>query len=95
MEDRAGRWVYFTSSRPGGHGGNDIWAARSLGPNKWGPAINVGPLVNTAGSDMCPAIGPQGKTFCWFASRPDNTLGAADIYWTAQSNIDRVLNAAK
>jgi hypothetical protein len=95
MEDRAGRWVYFTSSRPGGHGGNDIWAARSLGPNKWGPAVNLGPLVNTPGMDMCPAVGPQGKTLCWFASRPENTLGAADIYWTFQSNIDRVLNAAK
>jgi WD40 repeat protein len=95
MEDRAGRWVYFTSSRPGGHGSNDIWAARSLGPNKWGPAVNLGPLVNTSGMDMCPALGPQGKTFCWFASRPDNTLGAADIYWTFQSNIDRVLERAK
>jgi WD40-like Beta Propeller Repeat len=91
MEDRAGRWVYFTSSRPGGQGGNDIWAARSQGPNTWGPAVNLGPLVNTSGADMCPALGPDGKTFCWFGSRADNTLGSTDIYWTSQSNIDRVL----
>jgi hypothetical protein len=89
MEDRNARWVYFTSSRPGGQGGNDIWAARSMGPNTWSEAINLGPLVNTSGADMCPALGPDGKTFCWFGSRPDS-LGSTDIYWTDQGNIDRV-----
>jgi Tol biopolymer transport system component len=96
MEDKDAKWVYFTSTRAGGHGGADIYAARSLGPNQWGPAVNLGPLVNTAGADMCPALGPDGKTFCWFSpARTNDTLGMADIYWTDQRNIDRVLAAAK
>ncbi|MEZ5292008.1 MAG: hypothetical protein R2745_13060 [Vicinamibacterales bacterium] len=94
MQDRKGQWVYFTSSRPGGSGGADLWASRQLGPNSWSPAVNLGPLVNTKGADMCPALGPGGKTFCWFAGRPDS-LGAADIYFTGQANIDRVLEAAR
>ena len=94
MEDRNGRWVYFTSGRPGGLGGADIWAARRLGPNAWAPAVNLGPLVNTKGADMCPALGPGGTTFCWFAGRPDS-LGAADIYFTGQANIDRVLSGRR
>jgi hypothetical protein len=94
MEDRAGRWVYFTSDRPGGYGGADLWASRHLGPNKWGPAVNLGPLVNTPGADMCPALSRDGRIFTWFATRPDG-LGSSDIYWTYQSNIDKVLEAAK
>ena len=89
MEDRDAEWVYFTSGRPGGYGGADIWASRHLGPNNWGPAVNLGPMVNNSGTDMCPAIGPDGKTFCWFSpTRADDSLGNADIYWTYKSNID-------
>jgi hypothetical protein len=88
MEDRDARWVYFTSTRPGGYGGADIWASRHLGPNNWGPAVNLGPQVNTSGADMCPAVGPDGRTFYWFAARPDDTLGSTDIYWTNKNNID-------
>lgn len=90
MEDRDARWVYFTSTRPGGKGAADLWAARHLGPDSWGPAVNLA-AVNTSTADMCPALGPDGKTFCWFGARPDS-LGASDIYWTSQSNIDRLLD---
>lgn len=96
MQSRDGKWVYFTSTRPGGFGGADLYAARSLGPNQWGPAVNLGAQVNTAGMDMCPALHPDGKTFCWFTSgRMADSLGMSDIYWTPQDVIDRVLAAAK
>jgi hypothetical protein len=94
MQSRDGQWVYFTSTRPGGYGGADIWASRHLGPNKWGPAVNLGPRVNTAGADMCPALGPGDQTFCWFAARPGNTLGSTDIYWMLKRNVDRDMNVA-
>jgi hypothetical protein len=90
-QDKNG-WVYFTSSRPGGYGTTDIWASKQLGPNKWGPAVNVGPVVNSPGVNMCPALSPNDETLCWFsASRADNSFGANDIYWTYKKNIDRVL----
>jgi hypothetical protein len=94
MQSRDGQWVYFTSTRPGGYGGADIWASRHLGPNKWGAAVNLGPRVNTAAADMCPALGPGDQAFCWFAARPGNTLGSTDIYWTLKQNIDRDMNVA-
>ena len=50
---------------------------------------------SAAGMDMCPALSQDGKTFCWFASRANESLGSSDIYWTYQSNIDRVLESAK
>ena len=84
-QDKGGT-VYFTSSRPGGYGGTDIYGAMQLGPNKWGPARNLGPQVNTAAADMCPALPPGGDTFSWFSTRQDNSLGDIDIFWTNKLN---------
>lgn len=85
MEDEDG-WVYFTSSRPGGMGGMDIWAAEHVGegagPDAWSEARNLGSQVNTEGADMCPALPPDGETLAWFSSRSDNSLGATDIFWS-------------
>jgi len=85
MEDKDG-WVYFTSGRPGGFGGMDIWASKHqagvTGPDAWGAAVNLGPSINTASADMCPALLPDDETMAWFSGRTDNSLGAADIFWT-------------
>jgi hypothetical protein len=80
--------VYFTSNRPGGFGGMDLWGSMQLGPNSWGPATNLGPQVNTAGADMCPALPPGEETFSWFSSRSDNSFGGIDIFWTNKLNVE-------
>ena len=79
--------VYFTSSRPGGFGGMDIWGASQLGENSWGPAVNLGPQVNTGAADMCPALPPGTDTLSWFSSRSDNSFGSIDIFWTNKANL--------
>ena len=79
--------VYFTSSRPGGMGGMDIWGARPSGPNSWQAAVNLGPQVNTGAADMCPALPPGDDTFTWFSNRSDNSLGGIDIFWTNKANL--------
>jgi hypothetical protein len=80
--------VYFTSGRPGGFGGTDIWASKQLGPNTWEPAVNLGSVVNNAGTDMCPALPPDGETIYWFSpSRTESSLGSSDIFWTYKKNI--------
>lgn len=79
--------VYFTSARPGGFGGMDIWGAMQQGKNAWGEAHNLGPKVNTAGADMCPALPPNSDTISWFSSRNDNSLGNIDIFWTNKANM--------
>ena len=79
--------VYFTSGRPGGFGGMDIWGASQLGENSWGPAVNLGPQVNTSSADMCPALPPGDQTISWFSNRSDNSLGSIDIFWTNKTNL--------
>ncbi len=79
--------VYFTSGRPGGFGGMDIWGAMQSGPNSWETAVNLGPQVNTGAADMCPALPPGTGTFSWFSNRSDNSFGSIDIFWTNKTNL--------
>jgi hypothetical protein len=52
-------WLYFGSKRPGGHGGNDIWRARSDAAGRWS-VENVGPAINTAGDEYEPLLSSDG-----------------------------------
>ena len=79
--------VYFTSNRPGGFGGTDLYSSKQLGQNSWTPAINLGPQVNTESADMCPALPPGGGTLTWFSNQSDSSFGAFDIFWTNKTNL--------
>jgi hypothetical protein len=78
-----GKKLFFSSNRPGGQGGFDIWVS-NLGRNGWGPAKNLGPIVNSDSSEFCPFIHPNGKLY--FASRRKGAIGGVDIYWTKEIN---------
>lgn len=52
-----GHLLFFFSARPGGQGGNDIYVSRRANPKDdfgWGPAVNLGPEVNTAANEAGP-----------------------------------------
>ena len=56
-----GLLLFFSGSRAGGHGGEDIWVSRRMDPNDdlgWGPPVNLGPAVNTAGTEGGPSYVP-------------------------------------
>ena len=82
-----GETLCFASRRACGYGGMDIWGAQQLSENEWATAFNLGPRINTAAADMCPALPPGGETMTWFSSRQDNSLGNFDIFWTSMSNV--------
>jgi hypothetical protein len=49
--------VVFTSSRPGGQGGFDIWSSsRSSTDAPWSAPVNLGTAVNTGGSETRPSL---------------------------------------
>ncbi|MEO8069332.1 MAG: carboxypeptidase regulatory-like domain-containing protein [Flavobacteriales bacterium] len=88
---RDGRRMYFTSDRPGGQGGTDIWFCDNLG-NAWGVPKNMGPKVNTLGDEMYPFIG--GDSTLYFASTGHAGLGGLDIFMCrlTKNGPGRVLN---
>jgi hypothetical protein len=56
---RDGHQLFFSGARAGGEGGEDIWVSYredvsdDLG---WGPAVNLGPNVNTAAPEQSPSL---------------------------------------
>jgi hypothetical protein len=59
-----GQTMVFGSTRAGGLGGYDLWISVKDG-NGWGPPVNLGNPVNTAGDENRPYLSPDGRTL-WF-----------------------------
>jgi len=76
----SGKEIYFTSDRPGGLGGLDIYVSK-LQNGVWGPAKNLGPTVNTKYDEESPVILPDGKTL-FFSSEGHYNMGGFDIFYT-------------
>ena len=75
-----GLHLYFTSDRPGGFGGADIWVTRraSLEDN-WEPPINLGPNINSGSNDGAPSFSNDGHLLFFHSARPGG-CGLADLY---------------
>lgn len=71
-------FLFFTSDRPGGFGGSDIYVSKKVG-KEWGKAKNLGPLINTAYDEDAPFIHPDGRTL-YFSSKGHPSIGGFDIY---------------
>lgn len=73
-------FLYFTSDRPGGYGGTDIYVAKIHPRGGIGEPVNAGPVVNTAGNEMFPFVNNEGQLF--FASDGHPGFGQLDIFAT-------------
>ncbi|GGI25946.1 OmpA family protein [Pedobacter mendelii] len=83
-----GRTLYFISNRPGGSGGYDIWKSTITDDAKWGPAINLGPEINTAYDENTPFLHVDGKTL-YFSSDGWPGFGNKDIYYSRMDDIGK------
>lgn len=75
-----GGTMYFSSDRPGGFGGTDIWVTQLVG-GEWQEPLNLGPVVNSASNDSEPSIAPDGRTLYFASGRPGG-FGSTDIWVT-------------
>ena len=75
--------LYFTSNRPGGLGGTDIWVTtRSSVLAPWTEPINLGPPVNSSYHDGSPRLSGDGSTLYFYSSRPGG-YGDTDLWQVA------------
>ena len=82
--------LYFTSNRPSptnpdgeGQDDTDIWYCdwdEDLG--EWGPAVNLGPDVNTKNAEAGPFIAPDGYTLFFSSNGHTPNMGGLDFYRT-------------
>lgn len=72
------RALYFTSARPGGYGGLDLYVSYNNGRG-WEPAQNMGPSINTSGDDAYAFIHADNQTL-YFASDGLPGYGGTDLF---------------
>jgi len=99
-----GLLLYFSSDRPGGYGGWDLWVtARAATNQPWGAPVNLGPTLNSSSREAAPDIsadglemlfasnrpGGYGKTDIWVSKRP-----ATNALWTAAVNLGPIVNSS-
>lgn len=94
------RALYFSSNRPGGYGGKDLYVSYRMPNGKWGPAKNMGPTINTVGDELAPFIHADNATL-YFTSDGLPGYGNSDIFlcrkgfnneWGAPENLGYPIN---
>lgn len=68
--------LYFSSNRPGGQGGFDLYKSRLEGGN-WSPPQNLGNNINSNFDEVFPSLNQDGQLY--FASNHPETQGGLDI----------------
>lgn len=76
--------MYFSSNKPGGFGGKDIYRIKKLPNGRWSQPFNLGPTINTTRDDDSPFLHPDGVTL-YFSSKGHNTMGEYDVFKTVLS----------
>ena len=99
-----GSVMYFSSDRPGGYGGQDIYRSVRFGNGDWSLPINLGPTVNSKYDDDAPFISSDGATL-YFSSKGHGTIGGYDIFkvefgddtksWMLPQNLGYPINTVK
>ena len=100
-----GNVLFFSSDRPGGYGGMDLYKSRRIG-NGWSEPENLGAEINTEGNEIFPYIHEDGTLF--FASNGLPGIGGLDIFstigvqnqdfnttWSKPNNLGKPLNTKK
>jgi outer membrane protein OmpA-like peptidoglycan-associated protein len=95
-----GKFLYFTSDRRGGYGGLDIYRCERIASGEWGPAMNLGPLINTPYNEESPFV-TTNPARLFFSSQGHYNMGGFDIFcsstdvhgqWLPPVNIGYPLN---
>lgn len=73
--------LYFTSNRKGTYGGLDIYISHRDSTGNWGPAENMGPVINTPYNEESPFLSQDDKTL-FFSSRGHFNMGGYDIFYS-------------
>jgi len=94
------RALYFTSNRPDGNGGSDLYVSYRQPNGKWAAAVNMGPTVNTAGDELAPFIHADNQTL-YYTSSGLPGYGNSDLFvirkkiegeWGAPENLGYPIN---
>jgi len=78
--------LFFSSDRPGGFGGKDIYRIAKLPNGSWGQPQNLGETINTPFDEDAPFISADGSLY--FASQGHETMGGYDIFCSVSEGFE-------
>lgn len=95
-----GNVMFFSSNRPGGYGGYDIYYATIDYRGKWSKPVNIGAAINSEYDDHILYVSTSGNTL-YFASQGHGSIGGFDIFqaslekeeWGAVKNLGYPVNS--
>ncbi|MCG8699918.1 MAG: hypothetical protein MI922_17820, partial [Bacteroidales bacterium] len=73
--------LFFTSNKPGGQGGDDIYSCRKNSDGTWTQPVNLGVEVNTIFNEATPFYSDS-EDRLYFSSRGHFNIGGYDIFVT-------------
>ncbi|MBR5984631.1 MAG: PD40 domain-containing protein [Bacteroidales bacterium] len=76
-----GNSMYFTSDRPGGFGGLDIYVMKKLPNGKWSEPQLLPEEVNTPKDEEYPSVHPNGSIL-YFNSKGHESVGGYDVFYS-------------
>jgi outer membrane protein OmpA-like peptidoglycan-associated protein len=99
-----GKTIIMSLSRYETEGAKDLYASFRQPDGNWSEPRNMGPDINTAGSEITPFLAPDGKSL-YFASDGFSGYGSSDIFvskrqdntwtnWSVPQNIGPQVNTA-
>ncbi len=74
-----GRFLIFSSDRPGGQGNRDLYVCFKTKSGKWSNPRNLGEVINSKGDDEAPFFHPDGMTL-YFMSDGHPGMGSSDLF---------------
>jgi len=95
-----GKMVFFVSNAEGGRGKRDIYCIEKNN-GAWGPAQNMGGMINTPNDEETPFVGLDNNVL-YFASNDSSSMGGFDIFmsirdengmWSKAKNIGFPFNS--
>ncbi|HEV7783275.1 MAG TPA: hypothetical protein VGO58_18495 [Chitinophagaceae bacterium] len=79
--------LYFSSSRAGGFGEEDIYISK-FNKEKFDAPVNAGATINTKRSEYDPGISASGSVIVFASSNRDDGFGGADLYISQRAKDD-------
>jgi outer membrane protein OmpA-like peptidoglycan-associated protein/tetratricopeptide (TPR) repeat protein len=97
-----GKYLFFSSDRPGGSGKFDIWYAPLRNDGTTGQPINLGPSVNTSDDEQAPFYQTSSGTLV-FSSNGNTGMGGYDLFatkgsetnWQSPENLGYPVNSSR
>jgi len=74
-----GEIIFFSSNRPGGFGGKDLYSVKKLPNGRWAKPFNLGPKINTEYNEDAPFVHPTDSVL-FFSSEGHKNMGGYDVF---------------